>query len=179
MVSAVSIPNRPAFRAQEVCEIADVQPYVLRGWEAEFPDLGVAKTPSGPRVYRRADVERVLKLKHLIQVEGLTLAGARRRLEEQASPDLFEEVAQAEQQKAARVAQKPKAVTPVETVVAGPLEKPSMNGEAKVHLQEAREGLQWILNTLNGSDGSASEFALAAGAAKAKRSKKKIGGHGL
>lgn len=78
----VEIPNRALFRPPEVCEIAKVQPYVLRSWEAEFPDLGVAKTEGGPRLYRRADVERVLQLKHLVYVEGLTLAGARRRLTE-------------------------------------------------------------------------------------------------
>ena len=57
----VEIPNRSLFRQPEVCDIAQVQPYVLRSWEAEFPDLGVAKTKGGPRVYRRADVERVLR----------------------------------------------------------------------------------------------------------------------
>jgi DNA-binding transcriptional MerR regulator len=85
-VEPVVIPNRALFRQPEVCEIAKVQPYVLRSWEAEFPDLGVAKTEGGPRVYRRADVERVLRLKHLLYVEGLTLAGARRRLTEE-QPD--------------------------------------------------------------------------------------------
>ena len=79
----VEIPNRSLYRQPEVCEIAQVQPYVLRSWEAEFPDLGVAKTKDGPRVYRRADVERVLRLKHLLFVEGLTLAGARRKLAEE------------------------------------------------------------------------------------------------
>src|SRR4026209_2870513 len=79
----VEIPNRSLFRQPEVCEIAEVQPYVLRSWEAEFPDLGVAKTPGGPRIYRRADVERVLRLKHLLFGDGLTLAGARRRLSEE------------------------------------------------------------------------------------------------
>jgi DNA-binding transcriptional MerR regulator len=79
-VSTVEIPNRSLFRQPEVCEIAQVQLYVLRTWEAEFPDLGVAKTAGGARVYRRADVERVLRLKHLLFVEGLTLAGARRKL---------------------------------------------------------------------------------------------------
>jgi DNA-binding transcriptional MerR regulator len=79
----VEIPNRSLFRQPEVCELAQVQPYVLRSWEAEFPDLGVAKTKDGPRVYRRADVERVLRLKHLLFVEGLTLAGARRKLAEE------------------------------------------------------------------------------------------------
>jgi DNA-binding transcriptional MerR regulator len=84
-VDQADIPNRSLFRQPEVCEIAKVQPYVLRSWEAEFPDLGVAKTEGGPRVYRRADVERVLRLKHLLFVEGLTLAGARRKLSEERS----------------------------------------------------------------------------------------------
>ena len=57
-----------------------MQPYVLRTWEAEFPELGVKKTESGPRVYRRADLEFVLRIKQLLFVEGLTLAGARRKL---------------------------------------------------------------------------------------------------
>lgn len=87
IVEPLEIPNRSLFRQPEVCEIAKVQPYVLRSWEAEFPDLGVAKTEGGPRVYRRHDVERVLRLKHLLYVEGLTLAGARRKLsEERAEP---------------------------------------------------------------------------------------------
>jgi DNA-binding transcriptional MerR regulator len=79
----VEIPNRSLFRQPEVCEIAQVQSYVLRSWEAEFPDLGVAKTEGGQRVYRRADVERVLRIKHLLFVEGLTLAGVRRKLTEE------------------------------------------------------------------------------------------------
>ena len=82
-LSTVEIPNRSLFRQPEVCEIVQLQPYVLRSWEAEFPDLGVAKTEGGPRVYRKADVERVLRIKHLLFVEGLTLAGARRRLMEE------------------------------------------------------------------------------------------------
>ena len=79
----VQIPSRSLFRQPEVCEIAQVQPYVLRSWEAEFKDLGVAKTQGGPRVYRRADVERVLRIKHLLFVEGLTIAGARRKLQDE------------------------------------------------------------------------------------------------
>lgn len=82
----VQIPDRTLFRQPEVCEIAQVQPYVLRSWEAEFPDLGVAKTANGPRVYRREDLERVLRIKHLLFVEGLTLAGARRKLEGEQKP---------------------------------------------------------------------------------------------
>jgi len=80
----VEIPNRPLFKASEVCDLAKVQPYVLRSWEAEFKDLGVARSGSTTRVYRREDVERVLRIKHLLLSEGLTLAGVRRKLEEEA-----------------------------------------------------------------------------------------------
>ena len=82
----VDIPRRALFKAAEVCDLAKVQPYVLRSWEAEFPALGVAKGDGAPRTYRRADVEQVLRIKHLLLVEGLTLAGARRRLEEETAP---------------------------------------------------------------------------------------------
>jgi DNA-binding transcriptional MerR regulator len=84
--TAIDIPKRALFKAAEVCELLQVQPYVLRSWEAEFPALGVAKTAGSPRVYRRQDVEQVLRIKQLLLVEGLTLAGARRKLEEESGP---------------------------------------------------------------------------------------------
>ena len=82
----IEIPRRALFKAAEVCDLAKVQPYVLRSWEAEFPQLGVAKSAGAPRTYRREDVEQVLRIKHLLLVDGLTLAGARRRLEEESAP---------------------------------------------------------------------------------------------
>jgi DNA-binding transcriptional MerR regulator len=82
----LDIPKRALFKAAEVCDLVKVQLYVLRSWEAEFPALGVAKTAGTPRVYRRADVEQVARIKHLLLVEGLTLAGARRRLDEEGTP---------------------------------------------------------------------------------------------
>jgi DNA-binding transcriptional MerR regulator len=78
----MAAPRRELFKAVEVCEVAEVQPYVLRSWEAEFPKLGQTPTGGGPRVYRRADLDLVLKIKALVFGEGLTLAGAKRRLEE-------------------------------------------------------------------------------------------------
>ena len=103
---SVTIPDKPAFKAGEVCELAQIQPYVLRSWESEFPDLGLSKTPGGPRIYRRTDVERVLRIRDMVFIEGLTLSGVRRRFEsEQPQPqdDLFAFVAevQAAQAKAA------------------------------------------------------------------------------
>jgi DNA-binding transcriptional MerR regulator len=86
----VEIPDRAAFRAAEVCEIAQIPPYVLRSWEKEFPGLGAAARPGGPRIYRRSDVEQILRIKQLVFTEGLTLAGVRRRIEGE-PPDEEEE----------------------------------------------------------------------------------------
>jgi DNA-binding transcriptional MerR regulator len=72
------------YRAQEVCDLAQVQPYVLRSWEKEFPGIGVQKSDDSPRLYRQADLDQVLLIKRLVFSEGLTLAGARRKLEESA-----------------------------------------------------------------------------------------------
>ena len=69
------------FRAAEVCDIAQVQPYVLRSWEKEFPGIGVQKSDDSPRLYRQADVDQVLLIKRLVFNDGLTLSGARRKLE--------------------------------------------------------------------------------------------------
>src|ERR671912_445437 len=75
--------KRELFKSLDVCEMAQLQPYVLRSWEAEFPGLGQPAGSGGGRVYRRPDIELVLRIKQLVFGEGLTLAGARRRLEEE------------------------------------------------------------------------------------------------
>ena len=59
-----------------------LQPYVLRSWEKEFPGIGVQKSPDTARLYRESDVEQVRRIKQLVFGEGLTVSGARRRLEE-------------------------------------------------------------------------------------------------
>lgn len=70
------------YKAAEVCDMTHLQPYVLRSWEKEFPGIGVQKSAETPRLYRQSDVDQVLRIKQLVFGEGLTLAGARRRLEE-------------------------------------------------------------------------------------------------
>lgn len=157
-MESVSIPNRPVFRAQDVCEIAGVPPYVLRGWEAEFPDLGTTKASTGTRTYRREDVERVLRLKHLILVDGLTLAGARRRLMEEAEVRGAAEAAEAPAGAAPSAAPEGRALAP----------------DAVAHLTEVRRGLEWILARLDGAP-TTEEFVLAPEAARPKSRRRKAG----
>ena len=77
------IPNRALFKASEVCELTKVQPYVLRSWEQEFPDLGHMRPGAIARVYKRGDLLRVFRIRQLVFDEGLTLSGARRKILEE------------------------------------------------------------------------------------------------
>jgi DNA-binding transcriptional MerR regulator len=74
------IPNKLFFKISEVCEIVGVEPYVLRFWETEFPNFAPEKSKSGHRVYKRKDVENVLRIKELLYDRGFTIAGARKHL---------------------------------------------------------------------------------------------------
>ncbi len=80
MATRVKIPERSVYKPSEVCAIARLQPYVLRSWEAEFPAMGVAHGEGRSRLYRREDLDRVLRIKELVFSEGLTLGAARRKL---------------------------------------------------------------------------------------------------
>lgn len=68
------------FKIGEVSEIVGVQPYVLRYWETEFKTIRPQKTRSQQRVYRRRDVETLLRIKHLLYDQKFTIAGARKQL---------------------------------------------------------------------------------------------------
>ena len=83
--AGIEIPNRALFKAAEVCDLVKVQPYVLRSWEKEFPGIGIQKS-ADLRVYRQSDVDQVARIKELVFSEGLTLSGARRRLEASSPP---------------------------------------------------------------------------------------------
>ena len=74
------IPDRLYFKIGHVAKICDLETYVLRFWETEFPQLKPNKSGTGQRLYRRRDVELVLEIKRLVHGEGYTLAGARQAL---------------------------------------------------------------------------------------------------
>ena len=69
------------FKIGDVCKQADVQPYVLRYWETEFPALAPDKTGGGQRTYTQKDVDVILRIKELLYSEGFTIAGAKKKLE--------------------------------------------------------------------------------------------------
>ena len=81
MPEAQSIPQKPFYRASEVCQFTDTQPYVLRFWESEFPQLAPDRNPVGQPVYRKKDIDLVLRIKQLLYDEEYTIAAARKLLD--------------------------------------------------------------------------------------------------
>jgi DNA-binding transcriptional MerR regulator len=80
--SASPIPDKVYFKIGEVAEIVGVKPYVLRYWETEFPDIAPAKSKSKQRLYKRKEVEMILRIRDLLYKEKFTIEGARKRLKE-------------------------------------------------------------------------------------------------
>src|SRR6185437_1292656 len=92
-IAVPSIPDKLYFRIGDVAKLCGVEAYVLRFWESEFPQLRPNKSGTGQRLYRKRDVEMVLKVRRLLHDEGYTIAGARQVLAQEsvgkkASPQL-------------------------------------------------------------------------------------------
>ncbi len=115
------------FKAAEVCEKTGLQPYVLRSWEKEFPWIGLQKSQDGLRLYRQSDVDQVLRIKELVFSEGLTLAGARRRIEESRPASAERDKAEAAEVLSA------------------------LGDDARARIAHVRDGLRSILSMLSGN----------------------------
>jgi DNA-binding transcriptional MerR regulator len=122
------IPDKLYFRIGEVAHIAGVEPYVLRFWETEFPQLAPKKSGTGHRLYRRKEVELILELKRLLYEKRFTIEGARLWLE---------------QNKKKGVAR------PIAAAPPPPQAQPSLFAEARPNaVAEIRKGLAEILAIL-------------------------------
>ena len=82
MSDASGIPDKPYFKIGDTARLVGVKPYVLRYWETEFRSLRPEKTRSQQRLYRRRDVELLLRIRHLLYDKRFTIEGARARLRE-------------------------------------------------------------------------------------------------
>src|SRR5438067_12761633 len=76
----IVVPEKLYFRIGEVARLCRLPAYVLRFWETEFPQLKPVKSSTGQRMYRRKEVEAVVRVKKLLYEEGFTIAGARQQL---------------------------------------------------------------------------------------------------
>ena len=82
----ILIPDKLYFRIGEVATLCHLPAYVLRFWESEFPQLKPVKSSTGQRMYRKRDVESVLRIKQLLYEQGFTISGARQQLARKPNP---------------------------------------------------------------------------------------------
>ena len=87
MGGEIFIPDKLYFRIGEVASLCRLPAYVLRFWETEFPQLKPVKSSTGQRMYRKRDVENVLRIKQLLYDQGFTISGARQQLRSEIKSD--------------------------------------------------------------------------------------------
>ena len=83
----IVIPDKLYFRIGEVASLCRLPAYVLRFWESEFPQLRPIKSSTGQRMYRKRDVESVLRIKQLLYAQGFTISGARQQMRSETKSD--------------------------------------------------------------------------------------------
>ena len=82
MAEKLELPeDQDFFKLNEVCKLANVQPYMLRFWGTEFDQLETTTTDTGQRLYSRPQMNLILEIRRLLFDEGLTIAGARKQIE--------------------------------------------------------------------------------------------------
>ncbi|HHE64562.1 MAG TPA: MerR family transcriptional regulator [Bacteroidetes bacterium] len=74
------LPDKLYFKIREVSEITQLETYILRFWETEFTQINPNRTATGQRLYRKSDVETILKIKDLLYDKKFTIQGAKQYL---------------------------------------------------------------------------------------------------
>ena len=128
-------PDKLFYKIGEVARITGLEPYVLRYWESEFPQIQPRKGQGGQRLYRLEDLEMVRTVQRMLHQDGFTIAGAKRQLGRGKSSAGTP----------ASDAPEPAQVSPRDTAPA-PDTTPA--------LKKTREGLQGILELMDNTDSS-------------------------
>jgi DNA-binding transcriptional MerR regulator len=137
-VEIPTIPDRLYFKIGDVARLLKIEPYVLRFWESQFPQLKPNKSGTGQRLYRKRDVEVAIEIKRLVYGEGYTLSGARQALGQQ------------------RRAEAPAKAASVQATVAKPAAKRDKVGDV---IGRARAELREIAGMLAGPAGAPNKTA--------------------
>ncbi len=66
----------------EVAEMFNVKTSAIRYWENQFDILKPKKNNKGNRLFTPTDIENLKVIYHLLKVQGLTLSGAKKKLQE-------------------------------------------------------------------------------------------------
>jgi DNA-binding transcriptional MerR regulator len=133
------------YRIGEACKLLDIQPYVLRYWETEFPVLNPRKSKAGQRVYSEEELQLIQRIKQLLYEEGYTIAGAKKKLESELTGGRLPALPEGPADEPAGAPELPfdaPADADGEPVAAAPV---VLDTEAAVQVERLRSGLQEAL----------------------------------
>lgn len=71
------------YSISEVSKITGLEQYVLRYWETEFEQLKPQKNRAGNRIYTNDDIKLILRIRHLLRDELLTIESAKQAITDQ------------------------------------------------------------------------------------------------
>ena len=74
-------PRKLVYSLTEVSRMTDLDAATVESWEREFSFLNAGETRTGKKFFRKTDLRIILRIKQLVEEQGLTLAGAKRRIE--------------------------------------------------------------------------------------------------
>ncbi len=95
--------DKRTYKIGDVAKQLELEPYVLRFWENEFPQLNPIRSPRGQRLYTDDHIVLIARIKNLLYEQGLTIEGAKRRLDENASWLKFADEIKSELQEIKRI----------------------------------------------------------------------------
>ncbi len=78
----IEIPNKSAFKLNEVCSITGVKPYVLRFWESEFDEIEPMTSSTGQKLFGPRDIEVIANVKDLLFNQKMSIEEARYTLKQ-------------------------------------------------------------------------------------------------
>ena len=75
--------DKLVYKLEEISRLSHLDPKVIESWEKEFYFLNAGETGTGAKIFRKKDLVIILRIKELLEKEGLTLAGAKRKIEDE------------------------------------------------------------------------------------------------
>lgn len=75
--------DKLVYKLDEVIRMTKVDRETLESWENEFPFLNSGRTGSGQKFFRQQDVAVIRRIRELRDSKTLTMAGIKRRIEDE------------------------------------------------------------------------------------------------
>lgn len=117
MITANQLAQKSFYKLQEVLDLTDVKPYVLRFWESEFEQINPVSSSHGQKLYSPKDLMIINRVKYLLIDKKLSLETAKHVMDLELEGKSAEHVLTKKEDKAQFTPEKIEAVEVAEEVM--------------------------------------------------------------